>query len=61
VARYDVEHHDPHPVARAAAIRSKRELDPRTRDDWRRMSTGERLAAAIQLSRTASLIRLRKP
>lgn len=56
MARYDVDHRDPRPVARTAALRSGREQDPRTRAHARGMTMEERLRAGFELCRAASLI-----
>jgi hypothetical protein len=57
VESYDVHHPDPSPLARAAAVRSAREQDHRTRDDSLRLSMSERLALGFELSRAAARMR----
>jgi uncharacterized membrane protein len=61
VSSYVVHHDDPHPLARSAAIRSAREVDPATREDDLRLTMSQRLAIGLELSRVASLIKPRKP
>jgi hypothetical protein len=57
VRPFDIEHADPVSRARTAAINSRAEQDPRTREAARAMTPEERLRAAIRLSREASRIR----
>jgi len=56
VTPFDVHHHDPLPVARAAAVSSRAEQDPRTRDRARTMTRAQRLREGFALSRFASRI-----
>jgi len=56
VRPFDVKHDDPVSLARTAAIRSRVEQDPQTREQMRAMSPSERLRLAFELSR--SLTRL---
>ncbi len=49
-----IDNRDPHPLARAAAVRSASEQDPLTRAEVRRLTMGQRLRAGWALSRYAS-------
>jgi hypothetical protein len=54
---FDVEHLDPQPLARAAAVRSGSEQDARTRESARTMSMASRLRTAFEMSRFGSQLR----
>jgi len=58
---YVVVHHDPHALARSAAVRAAREADPLTRAHARSMSVADRLRAGFALSRAAARIRATRP
>jgi hypothetical protein len=57
MASFDVPHHDPVQLARAASIRSAREKDRGERDRARSQSAAERLREGFRLARFA--VRLR--
>jgi hypothetical protein len=57
VRPFDIRHDDPVSLARTAAIRSRIEQDPQTREEMRNMTPSQRLQLAFELSR--SLTRLR--
>lgn len=57
MAAFDVRHHDPAPVARAAAVRSAQERDASLRDRARAQSMVERLREGFVLARFGSQLR----
>jgi hypothetical protein len=61
MAPYDVNHRDPHPLARSAAVRSATEQDPLTREHARKMTIAVRLRTGFELSRLASRLRAARP
>jgi hypothetical protein len=56
VASFEVEHHDPCPLARTAAVRSRVEADSRTRTHALALTPAERLKAGFELSRFAARV-----
>lgn len=54
---FDIDHSDPHPRARAAAVRARTERDPVTAADARGMTMAERMRAAFEASRFAARLR----
>ena len=54
---FEVRHDDPAPRARAAAVRSLRERDPRTRERARAQTMAERLDEGFRLARFGSRLR----
>jgi hypothetical protein len=54
---FDVEHRDPAALGRSAAVRSRTEQDPLTREDAKRLTPAQRLRAGFELSRFASRLR----
>jgi hypothetical protein len=57
MAAYDVRHEDPAPAARAAAVRSASERDPRLRDRARAQTMAERLREGFELARFGARLR----
>jgi hypothetical protein len=56
---FDVPHRDPAPLARAAAVRSRAELDPATREHAKRLTSAERLREGFALGAFAARLRAR--
>jgi hypothetical protein len=59
VRSFEVVHSDPASLARSAAVRSRAEQDPLTRDAAKAMTPADRLRAAFRVSRYAARLRRR--
>ena len=57
MAGFDIVHRDPAPLARAAAVRSGRERDPRVRERAAAQTMAERLREGFRLAGFADRLR----